>query len=198
MASLRWAALSEERERGRVRADQSPSAWELGFVSASASIQLLIFRCRIQFGLRKARGSDGKLKGFNDKDKFKSPQVTIWWYGTRWVLWSKGPWSFAVRILALSCTLLICTQPCHSLCDLSCKMDMMPVIPASWPCCVESKPYQACTVFNTVSSSSQHINKGQVLSLTRRPHSTLNFTYFLNGSCGVMLTDKAVYRILTL
>ena len=44
--------MSEEMERSRVRADGSHSAWELGFVLALTSIELLLCRCRIQFGLR--------------------------------------------------------------------------------------------------------------------------------------------------
>lgn len=47
--------MSEEMERNRVRTNGSNSAWEPGFVSALTSIQLLLCRCRIQFGLREIK-----------------------------------------------------------------------------------------------------------------------------------------------
>lgn len=52
VASVQWAAVSDEVERSRVRAVWNLSAWEPGFISAPASVQLWLCRHSTQCGLR--------------------------------------------------------------------------------------------------------------------------------------------------
>lgn len=52
VASVQGAAVSDEVERSRVRAVWNLSAWEPGFISAPASVQLWLCRYRTQCGLR--------------------------------------------------------------------------------------------------------------------------------------------------
>lgn len=110
------------------------------------------FGAGFSLGSGRARDSDDKHKGFSYKDKFNSLRLTIqccWtrgWYGARdpgALQWGPGSELHPPDVnAALPLTEWAWTRP--SL--LICMMGMMLMIPTSWPCCVESKWYQACTV----------------------------------------------------
>lgn len=77
MASAWWAAIEWGNGEKSGKGWLEPQCLGTGLCLIWASIWLLLCRCRISFGPReRTRGSDGKHKGFNDKDKFKSLWVT--------------------------------------------------------------------------------------------------------------------------
>lgn len=114
-----------------------PCTWEPSFVSASASVQQLFRTCRLQLGLRvsvrwgvvsgRTIGSDGKHKGFNDKDTFKDLPVWTQPCHHSWCDLGQGRGA------------------------LTCVMGTRRMTPASCPCCVVW--HQTCTIFNAVSGS---------------------------------------------
>lgn len=68
-----WVRKWREESEGWL---ESPSAWELGFVSVRPPFSCRFAGAEFSLSSERARGSDGKPKGFNDKNKFKSPWVT--------------------------------------------------------------------------------------------------------------------------